>query len=623
MDAEDRLKGLVNGRWLFAGAVGLGYFAAALGALAIGLTSGGIATIWPASGVLVAALLLARTDRVAPVLISVGIASLAANLLIGNAILAASGFTIANLVEGFVIARLIRALMSEGARFDDLRSIAAFLVAALTGGALSAAIATVLGGALSFAFFQSWFTTVVLGTLVVTPLLLTLALETPWRRHKPRPLHALGLVGLLALIVAGSHLIFAFERDFLLFLPLIGVIAATYIYGATGAALSISAIALTMVASSDLGIEDGQALGTYTDLLAMQFYIMCLLFAAWPLTAMLAEKEQLIRRYAETNDFLVLAESAAQVGHWFLSTKSTVTVWSEEVYRIHGITPGDDDQRGLRDLADPGSLNLYHPDDRERVRAILLDSLENAKRFDYEARIVRSDGSVRHVASVGHPHFDYRGRFDGLFGTIRDITEQVRTLEELREARRQALEEASNALRLSETDELTGIANRRKALARLRGAGRAARAQGKPLCVGILDIDHFKSVNDRFGHPVGDIVLKRVAETIDQSLDRTQLIGRLGGEEFILILPGETEASAYLIVERLRAEIASLSWGDDGPERLTVSAGLADIDPYGDVSATLRRADKALYEAKQSGRDTLRLAGSLRGFDEAVRSLSA
>lgn len=154
---------------------------------------------------------------------------------------------------------------------------------------------------------------------------------------------------------------------------------------------------------------------------------------------------------------------------------------------------------------------------------------------------------------------------------------------------------------LAMTDELTGLPNRRAVLARL---GRIL-AAGDDCAVLILDIDHFKTINDQHGHPVGDEVLRVVAGVVAEVMREPMVGGRLGGEEFLLLLPGMDLDEAVEVAERLRAAVAQIDtsrWFSGRP--LSVSAGVAIAHPGpGGVADALRRADEALYEAKAAGRN--------------------
>ena len=152
-------------------------------------------------------------------------------------------------------------------------------------------------------------------------------------------------------------------------------------------------------------------------------------------------------------------------------------------------------------------------------------------------------------------------------------------------------------------DALTGLANRRFILAQLAGAVSAARRHERPLSVAIIDIDHFKSVNDEHGHAAGDRVLAAVASAMREQLRAEDQLGRLGGEEFLALLPDADGHAAATTAEKLRGAVAALAVRHDGVElAVTISAGWAAWEGES-PEELLRRADEALYEAKRSGRD--------------------
>ena len=157
-------------------------------------------------------------------------------------------------------------------------------------------------------------------------------------------------------------------------------------------------------------------------------------------------------------------------------------------------------------------------------------------------------------------------------------------------------------------DPLTGLANRRFILTQLSGQVSAARRHGRPLAIAIVDIDHFKAVNDEHGHAAGDVVLAGVTSTLRHNLRAEDQLGRLGGEEFLAVLPDAREDAAVTAAEKLRAAVARKQILYEGRElAVTVSIGVAawDGEPPEEL---LRRADEALYEAKRTGRD--RVAGA-------------
>lgn len=170
--------------------------------------------------------------------------------------------------------------------------------------------------------------------------------------------------------------------------------------------------------------------------------------------------------------------------------------------------------------------------------------------------------------------------------------------------------------RLATTDGLTGLANRRHFLGQAAEEMARARRYGRPITVGLADLDHFKQVNDRFGHAVGDHVLQSFATLVAETLRQTDRVGRYGGEEFAFIFPETTPEEALRLAGRLRQRLAAAPplLPDGSVLPVTVSIGLADATGR-DLEESLAQADIALYQAKGSGRDRCVLASQDAGPD--------
>ena len=162
---------------------------------------------------------------------------------------------------------------------------------------------------------------------------------------------------------------------------------------------------------------------------------------------------------------------------------------------------------------------------------------------------------------------------------------------------------------ISRTDALTGLPNRRHLQERLASTAAASRRRQISMAVLMVDVDHFKSVNDRFGHEAGDIVLKEVAATLHSACRGEDVAGRWGGEEFLIVAEATMTEGAAILAERVRRAIAAapVHLGDAALE-VTASIGVAA--GAGEVDDLLRRADAALYDAKGSGRNRVVTAGA-------------
>jgi diguanylate cyclase (GGDEF)-like protein len=206
---------------------------------------------------------------------------------------------------------------------------------------------------------------------------------------------------------------------------------------------------------------------------------------------------------------------------------------------------------------------------------------------------IRTTGTF--VARLGMRRADEIGTLASNFDAMLDLlSEKTRALSEM-----------------AATDELTGIPNRRSILEVLGREYARARRYAEPLAVLMIDIDHFKEVNDTRGHAAGDAVLKGVASTLHSTVRDSDFAGRYGGEEFLAILPHQDQRGALIAAERIRRKIAD---SEMGPDRLkvTVSIGVGAIAADG-VEAMLSRADRAMYAAKAAGRNRVsadeRIAG--------------
>ena len=235
----------------------------------------------------------------------------------------------------------------------------------------------------------------------------------------------------------------------------------------------------------------------------------------------------------------------------------------------------------------------YYPQssDRDAFKAAIMAHGEVS---DFPGQMVRKDGTVIDISISSHALFDHTGAFAGVEGIYRDVTQRKNLERELQ--------------RLATTDMLTGMANRRSFLEVAEAAFQRAREGHAPLTLLMLDLDHFKTINDRFGHLEGDRVLAAFAQATRHQLRASDTVGRLGGEEFGLLLPHTTTAEGADIATRILEAIRALELSDSNgqPYRITTSMGLGTLSP-GDRSLhdLLDRADQALYLAKHRGRNQL------------------
>lgn len=579
-----------------------GYFL--LASLSLHATKGAanIAAVWPPSGYFLALLLL-MPDHARPrasAFAGMAAASLAANMWGGVPPLSCLGYTLANACEAALALWLIRRRLRGELSFMAPRAVALFCAAALGASVASAGLAWAFMSALADAsldFFLSWLTTVLLGMLIVTPPIVMLA-RMVGTKAMDNTSPAMKAEATAILTAAGLVAIAAFtQAEFpAIFLPCIAVVAAAYRLGPFGAATGM--LIVTIITSLLTGHGYGPIAAIddtpKVKVLFLQFYLLSLLFTTLPLAALLIVRQRLAKRLEQSNRWLLQAEAAALVGHWRVDLVGWTIHWSDQAYRIHGLEPGTPVDVNY-------SVEQYVAEDGAAVRKILERAVRTGEPFEFQGRIRRADGEIRHVKSHGSIEMGRGGRAIAIFGTVQDVTETVENARILEAAR-------SAAERVANTDMLTGLPNRRHTLAFLERALAGAREHGAPLAVAIFDIDHFKRINDAHGHAVGDRVIHRVGQRAKAALRDEDMLGRIGGEEFVCILQRSSAQAAEIVAERVRKAVETGTAGEDGLPPATISIGVAVFGGEPDVEELLHRADQALYAAKREGRNRLRMA---------------
>ncbi|WP_147818723.1 sensor domain-containing diguanylate cyclase [Salidesulfovibrio onnuriiensis] len=244
------------------------------------------------------------------------------------------------------------------------------------------------------------------------------------------------------------------------------------------------------------------------------------------------------------------------------------------------------------DLLGMNVKEIIHPDDFSQdaeLRHRLW--IRDIPMFVREERFVRRDGKVlwgRITTTVVRAD-DETPQY--LLEVMEDITERKRLESEL--------------VRLARTDSLTGLKNRHYFMERGNEEFERFRRYGTHMCAMLMDIDHFKNINDTYGHHLGDLVLKKLAATCENILRKTDVFGRIGGEEFAMVLVELDLDTAHEIAERIRHEVENtVVETEEGDIRFTVSIGVTDLrEDDANLEKTIQRADSLMYEAKQTGRN--------------------
>jgi diguanylate cyclase (GGDEF)-like protein/PAS domain S-box-containing protein len=250
-------------------------------------------------------------------------------------------------------------------------------------------------------------------------------------------------------------------------------------------------------------------------------------------------------------------------------------------------------------------LAMIHPDDRpaveERAAPVLAGEIDT---FGAEYRMRHRQGHWVWVLDRARAHHREAETIE-MAGTHVDITRR-------REAE-------GRVLYLVEHDALTELLNRRGIMRSIETIHAQALRSGRPFALAILDLDHFKEVNDAYGHAVGDVVLRSVGAALHAEMRSADWVGRWGGEEFIIVIPDCGEATAMATLQRVRGRVGERTIEAEGQTlHITLSAGLAVFQAESDTLDTLiERADAAMYLAKQRGRDRIVFAGGEEG-EQAV-----
>ncbi|MDI1246894.1 MAG: diguanylate cyclase [Rhodoferax sp.] len=279
---------------------------------------------------------------------------------------------------------------------------------------------------------------------------------------------------------------------------------------------------------------------------------------------------------------LRLAEQESKSGHWELHLDSQQIIASDGATRIYGVTENQFDYAAIK--------GIPLPEYRPALDAAMKELIEAGVPYDIDFKIKCADsGVIKDVHSLA----TYKREKRTVFGTLQDITARMRLEDELE--------------RQAHVDYLTGLCSRGYFMERAAQELSRAVRYGSPLTLFMLDIDFFKKINDSYGHKLGDRVLIKFAEVCRQTLRQADIIGRIGGEEFAILLPETDRATAVEIAERLRESLAAAEvLLDSGrlPVHFTVSIGVTLLSRKDDsLDLLLNLADKAMYEAKETGRN--------------------
>ncbi|MDJ0277215.1 diguanylate cyclase [Sphingomonas sp. 2R-10] len=557
---------------------------------------GGLSAMSPATPFLLAMLIGRARRQWGPILIGAAIGSVAASSIFGFGAFLALPMAAARVGEVGVAAWLFNRLRVRRGFLGSLERVGRFVAAVgIAGPALGGTIAAAtVAIAYDLPFdrqWRLWFVGHSLSMISLTPvisLVLSGAVRR-WWRDAPHPLRLEGalLVGATTVVAVG---VFGQDRVPLLFLPILPLMLTTFRLGLIGA--GASSIVLALVGGYATLHEMGPANFLGGDMQSrmefLQLYLACTVLTAFPVAADLSRRQALYRRLGESEArYRLLADHSTDI-MMGIDAEGRIKYLSPSFEQITGRDPADFTGRQ--------AFELVHPLDRTAVTAAHRDAIADPGGMQIvEYRAQMNDGAQRWFESHIRAVLDGDGMVSGTVSMIRDVSH--------RKSREAELSRAAS------TDPLTGLANRRAFDAALADRIAAPGPGTLAGCVAVFDIDHFKTVNDRFGHDAGDKVLQAFARMARGVMREGDVVARLGGEEFGILFPDTGIDHAHALCERLRTTLAATRLRQ-GPSivELTVSAGIAAIDGSDSATAVLRAADRALYAAKAEGRDRLRRA---------------
>ncbi|MCX7982489.1 MAG: GGDEF domain-containing protein [Syntrophales bacterium] len=254
----------------------------------------------------------------------------------------------------------------------------------------------------------------------------------------------------------------------------------------------------------------------------------------------------------------------------------------------------------IKEFISNGSLKLKIPNDSFTKISLLFRNDRKCELFTKGYIFKLNDNLEEYYLIIFDQH---RLTYNELVAKLSKLNDEVVDLSRQLKKKNSQLKEAINTVkRIMNTDHLTGILNRRAFEKSLKREISFAIRHKMPLSIIMIDIDHFKKINDTYGHETGDLVLKRFAITIQKSLREEDILGRFGGEEFILALPNTNSEHALDASERIRQKIEQKKIRYIRGN-ITASFGITEFSPSDDIRSLLKRADDALYEAKRNGRN--------------------
>ncbi|WP_054530358.1 sensor domain-containing diguanylate cyclase [Erythrobacter sp. SG61-1L] len=599
--------------WLFAAKAAIAWLVCAIASVSLRDQGGAVLVLWLPSAIAVSALYVSKPGQRLPLIAILAVANLIFNFVVGVGFGDSLGYIVANLVEPIVIVAIAHQIIGR-------RKLEALRLRDMTLLFLGVVVGSLSSGIISLPFrphqeviqFVWWILTTTLGTTVGAPILLYLH-DLLSRRRDDKSITAerlpLWLVISMITLFVLSWLALGYSHVSLIAVVVSALVLIVTRYGQIGASLGTFVFGLAGTLRSIGGHTPSAAYLEFTPFeagIVLQLVMLLMMATSLPLAALLLDNERLALRLKARNSrmrenllMLNMAEEVARIGRWRYDPRTGEQDWSRQMYLINGLDP----TLGR----DPGDLTSMLPDGGAELFGQLAHHARDRARYSFEYRICPPNGDERILKMYATNQFTDDGELACMFGVVMDVTEHYQRQEALDKERTRAMRLAAEAQYLAHTDPLTGLANRRRTITQLQKCIRRSEQDGRPTALILFDIDHFKRVNDTSGHQTGDDVLVRIADIARAQARASDLIGRMGGEEFVWLLPGAGLDEAQAAAERLRHAIEQES-AEGGLPRVTASIGYALWREGDDANSLLARVDAALYEAKDAGRNKVQQA---------------
>jgi diguanylate cyclase (GGDEF)-like protein len=301
-----------------------------------------------------------------------------------------------------------------------------------------------------------------------------------------------------------------------------------------------------------------------------------------------------MRSIADMKRLYDQAAHLARFGAWECDLTTEKLIWTDGVYDLFDLPRGIPLCRSM-------TLDFYHDESRELMERVRSNALSSGGRFSLDARIRTRRGEDRWMHLTGEVIIEH-GRATRIYGSKQDITLEKKQWDRLRQ--------------LAERDPLTGLANRGVFETRCHELGKLDFGDLPVSALALIDLDHFKEINDRLGHAAGDACLRQIAGRLFRLFGERNIVARIGGDEFALLLRGpcSVQQLKHTLARALRALCRPIYWRDLRIDAgVSIGATMLRVSAYRDTSQLFTEADTALYAAKAAGRKRVRIFGDNLG----------